>query len=111
MVTEEQIQEIVRRIVEGYAPDRIILFGSYAYGTPTEDSDLDLLVVKADDCRAKYERLGDVSSALWAVGTHGLPDIDVLILNQPEESRALQNRFIVANKALRDGRILYARAA
>lgn len=111
MVTEEQIQEIVRRIVAGYAPDRIILFGSYAYGTPTEDSDVDLLVIKAGDSRAKYERLGDVSSALYALGTWGLPEVDVLILNQPEESRAWQNRFVVANKALRDGRVLYTRTA
>ena len=46
MITEAKIQEVVRRIVAGYDPDQIILFGSYAYGTATEDSDLDLLVVK-----------------------------------------------------------------
>ena len=47
MITEAQIQAVVARIVEGYRPDRIILFGSYAYGTPTEDSDLDLLILKS----------------------------------------------------------------
>jgi uncharacterized protein len=46
MITPAQIQEAVQRIVNGYAPEQILLFGSYAYGTPTEDSDLDLLVVK-----------------------------------------------------------------
>jgi len=44
-VTEEIIQEIKSRIVRGVHPEKIILFGSYAYGTPTKDSDLDLLVI------------------------------------------------------------------
>jgi uncharacterized protein len=111
MVTEEQLQEIVRRIVEGYAPDRIILFGSYAYGTPTEESDVDLLVIKADDERAKHLRLGDVSHSLWHADPANLPEVDILVLNQPEQERVLQNRFVVENKALRNGRILYNRAA
>jgi predicted nucleotidyltransferase len=47
-LTEELLAEIVRRIVEGAHPERIILFGSYAYGTPTKDSDVDLIIVKRD---------------------------------------------------------------
>src|SRR5438128_1450199 len=39
------IRRFTRRIVERFHPERIILFGSYAYGTPTADSDVDLLVV------------------------------------------------------------------
>src|SRR5437016_2610830 len=45
MVTRRQINELARRIAERFRPEKIILFGSYAYGTPTEDSDVDLLVV------------------------------------------------------------------
>ncbi len=44
-ITEEIIQEIKNRIVKGVHPEKIILFGSYAYGNPTKDSDLDLLVI------------------------------------------------------------------
>ena len=40
------VQEIVRRIVTEYRPKKIILFGSYAYGEPDGDSDIDLLIVK-----------------------------------------------------------------
>ncbi len=40
------LPDIVRRIVEGYRPEQIILFGSLAYGEPDEDSDIDLLIVK-----------------------------------------------------------------
>lgn len=45
MVSQERIQEVVDSIAEQFHPDKIILFGSYAYGTPSEDSDVDLLVV------------------------------------------------------------------
>jgi len=40
-------QEIVKRL-KPLSPEKIILFGSYAYGTPTEDSDLDICVVETN---------------------------------------------------------------
>lgn len=42
----ETIQQIVDRLVAGYQPERVILFGSFAYGRPDDDSDIDLLIVK-----------------------------------------------------------------
>jgi predicted nucleotidyltransferase len=45
MITQSQIQQISDEIARRFQPERIILFGSYAYGTPNEDSDADLLVV------------------------------------------------------------------
>jgi predicted nucleotidyltransferase len=39
-----EIQQVVQQIVERFRPQRVILFGSYAGGTPTADSDVDLLV-------------------------------------------------------------------
>src|SRR5437867_2605831 len=39
------IRRLARQIAEKFHPDRIILFGSYAYGKPHKDSDVDLLVV------------------------------------------------------------------
>ncbi|MFA4934800.1 MAG: nucleotidyltransferase domain-containing protein [Candidatus Methanoperedens sp.] len=44
-ITEELIQQIKNRIVSEVHPEKIIVFGSYAYGAPTKDSDLDLLVI------------------------------------------------------------------
>lgn len=46
---EQVLQHIVRRLVDGYQPQRIILYGSLAYGTPDEESDIDLLIVKETD--------------------------------------------------------------
>jgi predicted nucleotidyltransferase len=55
MVTQEQLDEIKRRIAEDFKPQKIILFGSYATGTPTEDSDLDLLIIKDSDLPARIQ--------------------------------------------------------
>ncbi len=42
-VTLQDIREIVRQIVQRFRPQKVILFGSYAQGKPTPDSDVDLL--------------------------------------------------------------------
>ena len=42
---QKQILEIVKKITTYYKPLKIILFGSYVYGYPTEDSDIDILIV------------------------------------------------------------------
>ena len=46
MISETTIHEVVQRLVNEFNPEQVILFGSYAWGTPSEeDSDLDLLVI------------------------------------------------------------------
>lgn len=45
LVPMAAIRKYARQIAEQFKPDKIILFGSYAYGTPNEDSDVDLLVI------------------------------------------------------------------
>ncbi len=45
MVTREQIEELSAHIARTFHPEQIILFGSYAYGEPSETSDVDLLVI------------------------------------------------------------------
>lgn len=44
--TRMELNKIVKRLVDAYRPEKIILFGSYAYGKPSADSDLDLLIIK-----------------------------------------------------------------
>ncbi|MFH0809548.1 MAG: nucleotidyltransferase domain-containing protein [Pseudomonadota bacterium] len=54
-IDEALVGEIVRRILSGARPDRIILFGSAATGTMTRDSDIDLLVIQADPDNHRQE--------------------------------------------------------
>ncbi|SHJ42488.1 Nucleotidyltransferase domain-containing protein [Hymenobacter daecheongensis DSM 21074] len=105
MITEEQIQAIVRRIVEGYQPDRIILFGSYAYGTPTEDSDLDLLVVKRDAEPSAMARSVAVRRVLRGAGAAAM---DILIRTPEELLLKLPLAYTVEAEAIQKGRLLYA---
>jgi len=54
MITSEKINEITQRIAENFQPQKIILFGSYAHGTPTAESDLDLLIIKDSDLPPRH---------------------------------------------------------
>lgn len=45
MVSVSDIQALADRIAREFLPEKIVLFGSYASGTPSPDSDVDLLVV------------------------------------------------------------------
>ncbi len=63
MITPAQIQRVTDEIARKFQPERIILFGSYAYGTPTEDSDVDLLVVLPFEGR-KSKKSIEIQSAI-----------------------------------------------
>jgi predicted nucleotidyltransferase len=49
MTTQKQIKDFGRRLVREFNPRKVVLFGSYAYGRPGPDSDVDLLVVMSLD--------------------------------------------------------------
>jgi len=63
MAAPNDIKQLSRRIAENFDVERIILFGSYANGTATEESDIDLLVV-ADTDIPPLERYGAVRRVL-----------------------------------------------
>lgn len=104
MITEAQIQAVVRCIVEGYAPDRIILFGSYAYGEPNEHSDLDLLIVKTGLGPTRQERALAVRRL---VRDSGIP-MDIWVSTPAEVAEAARVRFTIEAQALTKGKLLYA---
>jgi predicted nucleotidyltransferase len=51
----DQLFPYLKLLVEKFNPDQVFLFGSYAYGNPTADSDVDLLVVKKTDKSSREE--------------------------------------------------------
>ncbi len=55
MATMQQIEKLGRDIGREFHPDRVVLFGSYARGTPTADSDVDLLVVLPFEGKAVHK--------------------------------------------------------
>ena len=54
MVSVEMLEEVKRRLVDVYTPVSIFLFGSYAWGIPDSDSDIDLLVV-VEESKEKFQ--------------------------------------------------------
>lgn len=56
MISEQKIKEIAQRLVKLYNPQAIYLFGSYAWGHPDEDSDLDFLII-VDEIKDRYQAL------------------------------------------------------
>ena len=62
----DQIKPYLRVIVERFHPERIILFGSYAYGQPDSGSDFDLLIIRRDIASEKASNL-EIAKAFWDV--------------------------------------------
>lgn len=102
MITNQEIDEVVRLIVENVNPDKIVLFGSYAYGTPNEDSDLDLLIIKDTDVE-KYKRGREVRKYLR--GTKIPMDLLVYTTKEVEETKDDKTAFLY--QILEKGMVLY----
>jgi predicted nucleotidyltransferase len=103
MVDEERIADLSERIIREFQPERIILFGSYAYGRPRTDSDVDLLVVlpfEGKGFRKSLEILDRIS-----------PDFSVdLLARQPQDTaRRYADGDPLIREALDRGRVLYER--
>ena len=106
MITEKQINEIIKRVVDNYHPDKIILFGSYAYGNPTKDSDIDLLIIK-DDPASKIERHRKVRSFLWDI----LVPMDVIVKTNEEFNKYKNIIGTIIYPAAKYGKVVYDAAA
>ena len=94
----------VRRIVEALHPEKIILFGSYAYGKPTPDSDVDLLVV-FDTLVARTERFLAVSELL---SPRPFP-VDILVRTSQEIATAISKGDFFIKEIVDQGKLLYER--
>lgn len=103
-VTEEILAEIVRRIVAQFDPERIILFGSYAYGHPGEDSDVDLLVI-LDFPESEQDRYLGICRLLRP---RPFP-VDIYVKTKAQLDEALRHRIYFYQEIVEKGRTLYER--
>ncbi len=104
-VTRELLAEITQRITEALHPKKIILFGSYAYGNPTPNSDLDLLVIMETRDRPA-ERKRKVSDLF---DPRPLP-MDFVVLTPVELRRRLISFDPFLEEILEKGQVLYGPA-
>jgi predicted nucleotidyltransferase len=102
MISEKTIQEAVELLIKAANPVRIILFGSYARGDVTEESDLDFLVIEKElkGRRMETVRLRDVLSPLR------IP-VDVLVISEKTYQDWKDLPGTVIYEAGLEGRIIY----
>ncbi len=105
MIDSNKINEVVTKIATRFNPDKIILFGSYAYGMPNDDSDLDLLIVQDSDLPIQKRGL-DIRLSL--IGS--MIPIDLLIYTRSEFDQEKNKRFSFLNAAIKNSKVLYERA-
>jgi len=98
-----KLQEIVRRLVRAYEPDRVYLFGSWARGDAGPDSDLDLFVIVPDDAPAERRRSRLAYEVLWGTGVAA----DVLVWTRDRFESRLPLKASLPATVVREGRLLY----
>lgn len=102
-LTPDLLDSITQRLVAALQPEQIILFGSYAYGEPNEDSDIDLLVIVSQSDEPRYRRARIACKAL-----HGIAmPTDVLVMTREEVQRKLNVRSSFIRRAVNEGKLLY----
>lgn len=100
-LTEEILQEIIRRVVEIAHPERIILFGSAARGEMNANSDVDLLVIKSGQFDGRL--VGDIYVNLHGIGQA----VDVVLVTPEQVERYRDTHCLIIAPALREGREVY----
>jgi predicted nucleotidyltransferase len=103
MTASSEIKAFTDALVAQFSPDKVVLFGSYAYGSAGPDSDVDLLVVMNHEGRASQQAL-DIRRSL----RKSFP-LDLIVQSPEEAERRLKMGDPFMTEALSQGRTLYER--
>lgn len=98
------ILKIAEKIAREYQPEKIILFGSHAWGTPGPESDVDLFIVK-ETMTSPLDRMREVEALLWGTGVA----TDALVYTPEQVTRRSRMGDPFVRGILNHGRLLYAR--
>ncbi len=104
MISQKILDEVTRRLVDGFHPERIILFGSQARGTADDRSDADFLVITKLTASRRVLML-EMDRALRGLGL--ARDIVVLTPEEFELDREIPGT--IARPASKEGKVLYER--
>ncbi len=101
LVRKEKIRAYCRAVAREFHPEKIVLFGSYAYGRPTPDSDVDLLVILPF-------RGNDVNKAIQIRSRFDTPfPLDLLVRKPQFIAERLRERDMFIEHVMRKGCVLY----
>ena len=102
-ITQTTLTEITRRLVATYQPEQVVLFGSYAWGEPDEDSDVDLLVIVSESSEPAYRRASAGYRSLFGLGV----PCDVWVRTREEVLREAPLSTTLTHKIIQEGRVLH----
>ena len=104
MVTEQEIEQVARRIGEVVRAEQVILFGSYARGEAKEGSDVDLLVI-AESELPRFKRSRELYKSIRPYPF----SMDLIVYTPAEVRKARTSPHSFISTALQDGKLLYER--
>jgi predicted nucleotidyltransferase len=104
MDIESYLKTIIEKITNNFNPEKIILFGSYAYGHPTADSDMDIMIVM-DTNEKPHKRAVSVRRILKGIG---IPK-DIIVKTPEEFERFKDIVGTIVYPAAHKGRVIYER--
>jgi uncharacterized protein len=96
-----EIKRLCQQIVDNFQPEKVVLFGSYAYGTPNEDSDIDLLVIMPFDGN-ELDQMVTVRRRLKST----FP-LDVLVKTSAQLKERIEMEDFFIKEIIEKGTILY----
>lgn len=97
----KEINQTIKNLKE-YKPEKIILFGSYAWGKPKKDSDIDLLIIKKTR-KGPYRRIPEARSYLHNINQA----FDILVMKPEEIKRRLKLGDFFIEEIIKRGKVLY----
>ncbi len=103
-VTATKIRKAVQKIVKAVDPEKIILFGSFAYGNPTPDSDVDLLIIMKTSLRP-HDRVRQISALL---DPRPFP-VDIIVRTPAELAERLRINDCFFCEIIDKGKVVYER--
>ena len=101
--TIDEIKGQVYRIIKEFDPEKIILFGLYAYGNPTPESDVDLVVIKKTS-----QPTMKLSSKIALSLDHAF-SFDIIVMTPRQINKRLNTGDFFIEDILRNGKLLYER--
>jgi len=104
MISEKQIKTIARRIARKIKTSKIFVFGSFAYGKPEQDSDLDLCIITDLGNKRKIELMREIRSEIFQ--NYMIP-MDILIYDNKEFEERSRNKNTLEHKILTQGILVY----
>ncbi|MEK7528177.1 MAG: nucleotidyltransferase domain-containing protein [Patescibacteria group bacterium] len=98
-----KINVIADKIVRTVRPEKIILFGSRAWGTPNADSDIDLFVIKKTN-RSTRDVAREIDASIWG---SGMP-VDVIVYTPENVEKRLAMKDFFVSDVMQKGKVLYS---